>query len=190
MAYFGPGENSIEGPSEESRFLMNPFLLVGVAEENAHIVEMKLPPMEVYPKLRRVEWAADLKSGRAFYDLKSYRRKMKQYRYPDADGDRIQLVAYNARDLGYGYLLVSARDSKNLMLDNSTGAPFKIPQFIHNGGSCGYPGGCNNMSPTAVELLIRYTDLPATLVCWLWKGHPIVANATHPDFVWTIELTG
>lgn len=62
------------------------------------------------------------------------------------------------------------------------------PQFIHKGGSCGYPGGCNNMSPQTPPIDgISLDDLPAKIVVWLWRTRPDSVEVK-PDFKYTIEI--
>jgi hypothetical protein len=50
---------------------------------------------------------------------------------------------------------------------------------LHKGGSCGFPGGCNNMSPDhpAVQE-IKIQKLPALLEVFLWKKQPASLEVT------------
>jgi hypothetical protein len=81
------------------------------------------------------------------------------------------LAAYNARDLGYNFIKVDYRLSKGLK--HTEADVIEIKQYIHCGGSCGYPGGCNNMSPAVKELDdFHLTALPAQAIIYLWRQKP------------------
>jgi len=98
------------------------------------------------------------------------------------------LEAINARDLGLSYIFIPARQAVNLQLGDPMSEPRSIPQFIHCGGTCGYPGGCNNMSPATGWLdKIEISSLPARLVILFWKSRP--ATEKEPaDMTYTINF--
>ncbi|MBS2005874.1 MAG: hypothetical protein JST01_02460 [Cyanobacteria bacterium SZAS TMP-1] len=181
---YGPGEKSILGAAEESRFLNNPFVLVAAninvsrysfndnkysdMDDFAHrsFIPFYLLPSSavIHPQQSREiltykvsEWLAALERGMET-----------KFKLEEAPFD---LVAYNARDLGYNFIQVDSAYSKGL---NKTGSsPVEISQFIHCGGSCGYPGGCNNMSPYIKDLHdFNLTSLPAQAVVYLWRQKP------------------
>jgi hypothetical protein len=96
------------------------------------------------------------------------------------------LIVYNAQDMNLNYIFVSYEDSYNISKQNPPTAPYAIPQYIHQGGSCGYPGGCNNMSPPTPEIdSIRIAGLPARTVTWLWRQKPASLEEP-PDMVFVI----
>jgi len=98
------------------------------------------------------------------------------------------LIAYNARDFGFPFMYLDPKNSLNLVPWKSPDA-LEIPQMIHCGGSCGYPGGCNNMSPHRVELdNNRLTRLPARAYLRLWRERPKDAKTSSPDFVMVIDF--
>jgi hypothetical protein len=67
-------------------------------------------------------------------------------------------------------------------------SPYANPQFLHQGGSCGYPGGCNNTSPPTPEIEgLQVTALPAKVVIWLWKQQPI-SLGQEPDMRFVIQF--
>jgi hypothetical protein len=98
------------------------------------------------------------------------------------------LVGYNARDFGYHWLWVDPELSSNIQCVMEPKSATEIRQFIHCGGSCGYPGGCNNMSPGIAELdRMRYTALPAMAYIQLWKNKP--SNVQDPpDLTFILRL--
>lgn len=195
--FYGAGQRSIEGDAEESRFLNNPFLLV-----QANLILEKIPynsnafasqeeldrtdiPLEcgpgsavIYPAERREEINYNLSE----FLEKSSRATRAKVSLPDA---KLDLVAYNARDLGFNYLAVSKAYSVNI---NKVGNIVDIDQYIHTGGTCGYPGGCNNMSPYNDKLFdLGVTKLPARACVHLWKNRPR-SESDNPDFQILINL--
>ena len=61
----------------------------------------------------------------------------------------------------------------NVSKDDLPCEAVRILHFIHRGGSCGYPGGCNNGSPYQPELdNFRVEALPAHLDVLLWRNRP------------------
>jgi len=184
MCYYGNGEKSIVGNSKESRFIINPYLLIGVEELNAHIVR-PLPsyPKEFYPTPARLTWVRDGSGGQVTYNITDYYQKALNYSYPDPN--MLYLSDYNARDFGFNYFEIDSASSKNITAAFDKIIP--IIQFIHTGGSCCYPGGCNNKSPSQSELAIKWHKLPAKIYLKLWKNSP--ASATQkPDMYFIIEL--
>jgi hypothetical protein len=98
------------------------------------------------------------------------------------------LIAYNARDMNFGNLYVSYENSLNISKTNQPTEPYTIPQYIHQGDSCGYPGGCNNMSPITPEIdALSVVRLPAKAEIWLWKNLP-ASLETQPDFTYVIHF--
>ncbi|MEZ4535682.1 MAG: hypothetical protein R3D26_11895 [Cyanobacteriota/Melainabacteria group bacterium] len=198
---YGQGQRSIEGLSEESRFLLNPYLLVGVSSWSNEIWDLDkiqrnpkvlLQPDFPYcwqPSILRYYPARS--ALQVAYEVSSYNQaltKFKNYLKPGEVVDRFNLVAYNARDFGFNYLYVPVEECKNIENAEKVAAPVQIVQFIHCGGSSGYNGGCNNMSPLQKEINEFYVKaLPATVKVKLWRSHP--GNISRdPDCTVFIEL--
>ena len=141
--FHGPGQRSIEGPSEESCFVLNPFLLVAVDFTG-------LTP-----------WS------------------------PGFEWNRDQI---EPEDLNLNYLHVSPKWMVNVFKADLSAEPVRIQHFIHCGGSCRYPGGCNNGSPYQEELDgYRVNALPARLDVLLWHERP--NDAGQPaDMLFTIQI--
>src|SRR5579883_2214248 len=170
---FDSGRRSMEGPSEESRFVMNPFLLVAANPGSTLIWNQVLfTPTQIndpkfpyfwQPESLTIDPPKDL--GRVVYNITDYQTKIfatKMLRGP-AYIKRFSLVAYNARDFGYKFIYFNQAKSINVVNDNPTSEAVSIRQFIHCGGTCGCPGTCcNNMSPFIEEIdRLRLTKLPA-----------------------------
>ncbi len=197
---WGPGPKSSEGPAEESRFIVNPFLLAGanpavveiwdedkITEEDLQHADFPLCWEPTFIKwwpqqsLMQVEYPVT----KFNQDLNTWRAKLKTEKIIPAFG----VAAYNAVDFNLNYIYVDT--AKSIHIENINkpheGA-VKIAQYIHCGGTCHVPGGCNNMSPEMKELdRIKYTALPARAWISLWRDKPSNVNVK-PDMVVYIDL--
>ncbi|MFH1126346.1 MAG: hypothetical protein V1703_04410 [Candidatus Altiarchaeota archaeon] len=198
LSYYGNGEKGIEGESLQSLHITNPFLLVGLDEGYAHIVpdELNLTPQAIYPKPINLIWSADRTWARVTYNITELREIQMEYRFPNALTSELEFVAYNARDMGFNYLYIDTEKSSNINLFSKhsllrfilwRNEPVQIKQFIHLGGSCGYPGGCNNISPHQSEFVFRYYHLPARIHLKLWRDKPD-DTSQKPDMVYIIDM--
>ena len=186
--HHGPGAKSNEGISTHSRFINNPFLLVGLSEHyilwNLLGVNGEDPPHLLPSSL---EWRSDSAQAAARYEVGKYFDFLSR----TASGfDReLELIGYNARDFGLNYLWVDGANSKNIAWQSDSVHAIQIPQYIHCGGSCGNPASCcNNMSP-APSRNFRFTvkDLPAKISMKLWFEKPY-SYGDHPDMTFVLEL--
>lgn len=96
----------------------------------------------------------------------------------------------NARDFGYEY--VYAYSNNNIFFDdvnnNFANKVYHLDDFLHTGGSCGYPGGCNNGSPRQDFLYFSLdNEVPASLGVKLWKQNPENINAP-ADLYYVIKI--
>jgi len=88
--------------------------------------------------------------------------------------------------MNLNYIYVSYADSQNITKGEKLSTAYAIPHFIHQGGSCGYPGGCNNMSPPTPEIDgVEITGYPAKIVAWLWEEEPNSIEET-PDMIFVL----
>lgn len=190
--FFGPGQRSIEGASEETRFLNNPFLLVQanmVMDEftystsqfkNKEDLANTDMPLECSPQSAYI-----YPSGRTeqiTYNVTEFLSRTSEATHArnKLSSAKFDLVAYNAKDMGFNWISVSRQYSVNV--DKAT-TPIAIDQYIHCGGTCGYPGGCNNMSPYNEHLFgLSLKDLPARVVVYLWNKRP-ASEAESADFL-------
>jgi hypothetical protein len=182
-SFYGPGQNAILGDAEESRFIANPLLFVALDSGHA-IVSRATKPIAVYPVPSNLAWQTDGKLGIVEYAVGSFMRASSLIGDETAAEGHLELVAYNARDFGYGFLYVDPDNSPGVSGYKGVGP---IRQFIHTGGSCGYPGGCNNMSPAQDEMQISVTSLPAAAYIKLWKNEPS-DPAAPADTVFVIKM--
>ena len=203
--FHGPGESSIVGPAEESRFILNPYLLVGadvlglsiwrcghLEWDRTRITEDDLarPGFPFVCQPDRLVWHPADRWAEVSYDVSSYIAAASAWAVEPLhlEHSHFDLIAYNARDLGLGYLAVAATRSRHIYRHGEWSAPTAIPQFLHRGGSCGYPGGCNNMSPDVPAIQsFDIEDLPASAVVRLWSARPASVETT-PEMTFVIRF--
>lgn len=196
---YGEGKRSIEGLAEESRFILNPLLLVAAnpnalgiwSSSSITSADAKNPsfPFQWLPESLKIYPRQSY--GQVVYNITKWFNDVvatRKAKGPPMTVNQFSLVAYNARDLGMQYIYLDTEKSTNVTNDSNSHFPVKIPQFIHCGGTCGYPGGCNNMSPFTVQIdRLRYSKLPARAVVNMWRQAP-PRFGTPPDMTWYIDL--
>lgn len=156
----GNGEHSIDGPSEESRFIDNPFILIGIDQEGAYNDGPDARCSGVYPKPSNLRLNEEKKAFSIKYTL-------------PAKWDKFLLAARNALDFGlaYGY----ADKVKGVEFDGGSNIStdvYQFKDFIHVGSSCGYEGGCNNGSPHQSEIDFTVKKPTGRIHLKLWKKKP------------------
>lgn len=183
--YYGQGDESILGTSEESRFILNPYLLIAAEPhtfwDRTRISEAQIrqPGFAFYCEPTRLRWLPQTSRVEVIYSSECAARI--GYRY-------IDLISYNARDFNLNYIYVSYTDSINIGKNPQPTEAYAIPHYIHQGGSCGYSGGCNNMSPPSPPIDgLELTSLPARIVVWLWREMPDTLE-NPPDLVYVISF--
>ena len=184
----GDGEVSIKGPSEESRFINNPLLLLGIDEGTAYIMGPTCFP--VYPQPVLLNFSEE--RGVVVYNLTHYKKQKAQIpigsKLYDPDNLKFDVIGLNARDLGYDYTHASfsegVRDAPEGKLSKEV---VRFRDYIHLGGSCGHPEKCNNMSPYQPEKVFIVSALPSKATFKLWGDLPDSPSA-EPDFIFVIKF--
>jgi hypothetical protein len=196
---FGPGEESIKGPAEESRFLLNPFLLVAANPYTARLwkansvleEELAQPDFPHTWLPSSITWWPKESRGQVVYDVTRFNQqvaRLQEKAARPAIRNLFGLVAYNARDFGFEYLYVSKENSINIENTEAKSHAVKIKQMLHCGDSCKYPGNCNNMSPRNDNIdRIMYSAVPAKARVLLWQKKPRNIRQK-PDMTFDIEL--
>lgn len=201
MYVYRQGRRSIEGPAKESRFILNPYLLVGADATNVGVVDVSTVTPDVLKKpgfpfvwpAKNLKWSPKESSAAVTYDVTAYEKSLKTFsKYVVNNNPHItkfSLIAYNARDFGFNYIYPDTAKGRNVQNRFKEKAPILIKQYIKVGTSCGYPGGCNNMSPLMPELdyMELKGGLPAVLPIKLWKQKPRSVDEK-PDFTYTINF--
>ncbi len=182
---WGPGQRSIEGAAEESRFLMNPYLLVGANSGTCLIWDTdKITDFDLNDRSFPYCWLPQSlyfypAQGlmQATYNVSNFNQQLANHggllTVPVSDTIKFGLIAYNAADFGYKYIYLDLSKSLNITAPMKIDRPVLIKQIIHCGGTCQIPGGCNNMSPAQPEIdEFHCTALPARANIRLWKEQP------------------
>jgi hypothetical protein len=165
-----------DGPSEEDRWIANPSILLA----------LEYPFTRNGMDSRRCTSDVDnLFPQAASYDAE---KKEITVEYDSLPFDAVkesntfyQFNGVNARDLGYKYVSM-ASTTVPLMFTNPGSNLFtqvvELENFIHLGGSCQVPGGCNNGSPRQPLLEFKQMHTLETdgksgeIILKLWKEHP------------------
>ena len=166
----------ISGRSEESRFIVNPNVLVALEYPFS---------FSNYPN---EEWCADdtINMLPEILEYDGYKKEIKVYYrrlpFPTNDGFSFyQFNGINARDLGYRYAYVDMAKSSFKPVftdsDNIGTRAVEFQNFIHLGGSCGVEGGCNNGSPRQSYLEFKqaetdYSYSNGEIYIKLWRNEP------------------
>ena len=202
--YHVPGESSILGPAEQSRCLLNPYLLVAAdvrtetvngddwrwdtnKATEADALNGRVP---LVPHPTDLRWMPARCRADVTYHVTQFVADANPYMLNKLRDDRAvaDLTAYNARDFGLHYIYVSYKDSTNVSKERPPAEAYDNPQFLHRGMSCGYPGGCNNRSPTTPVLDdLKLSPLPATLTVLLWHRKPDTVTDA-PDFTFFVHF--
>jgi len=184
---WGEGRHSIDGPAEESRFILNPLLLVGANSYTALIWQTeKITHTDLADASFPLCWLPDsliyfpgLSLAQVSYPVSEFNRRIQlkedKLRFNKArlKLNSFGLIAYNARDFGFQYLYLDLAKSINVINVNGCSDAILIKQMLHCGNSSKYPGGCNNMSPAMPEIdHFAITALPARACVYLWKNKP------------------
>jgi len=193
----GAGMKSIDGPSEESRDVANPYMLIVLDEGMAFSTEKCAP----YPRPAALEWDAGRSQAAATYNMSDFVAKRKILAslsknatniltYFNEGNFTMSLIGINARDFGYQYAHIDAEKSigiSDYYGGRLTTDAVELRDFIHRGGSCGYPGGCNNLSPDNPEQDFTISKIPGTIYFKLWKSKP-ASTGQEADFTFIINL--
>ena len=154
--YDATGKADIEGPSEETRFINNPALLI--APEYAfygHSCEDKALGKGGNRKEVPISITYDKNENEITVTYKHL-----VYCIPKGWNAWFSLKGLNARDLGYKYVYIDKEKSTfNFYFKekvNASNTVVELRDFIHLGGSCSHESGCNNGSPNQPPLNIVY----------------------------------
>jgi len=182
---------SDKGPSEEARFINNPALLVAIEYPFS------------FSNFEDAKWCTDPETTMIPKKI-TYNKVKKEIivtyaNLPFLTDDGYSFYIFNglnARDLGYKYAyLDKSKSTYDIEFSNSYNISREVVEFenyIHVGGSCGIPGGCNNGSPRQRFLEFKqdysnYEDTNREIYIKLWKNKPHNKNS-EPDMVEKIIL--
>ncbi|MDY6407248.1 MAG: hypothetical protein SPL08_00900 [Pseudomonadota bacterium] len=189
---YGPGKLSIEGESDESRFIDNPFLLISVEEGFALVLtnENGYCPLS-YPEPTQISFETDTMTFSVDYNMSSHEgviENIAKNNHMRAPHMQYSFNGRNAIDFGVPY--VYAERTENIRFTqqkNISNHIYRFRDFIHVGGSCGYPGGCNNGSPHQPETSFVIEGYPATATFKLWRNAPKTIDEP-ADLIYQINI--
>ena len=174
---YGPGQLAIDGESDESRFIDNPFLLISMEEDHA-LVYMKEKgdcPLS-YPEPNFLSFDRDRMTFFVEYNASAYEQTLTMLAKSNHYVEPQVTYSFNGRNaIDFGVPYVYATEVNNLHFTNDRNIGntiYRFRDFIHVGGSCGYPGGCNNGSPHQPETVFKIDAFPATATFKLWRKQP------------------
>ena len=175
---YGPGKLSIEGEADESRFIDNPFLLISVEEGFAlpFMTEKGDCPLS-YPEPTSITFDSDTMTFTVEYSISNHDETIEYLTRKNHIRFRnMRQYAFHGRNaLDFGVPYVYATEVNNLHFlngKNVSNTLYRFRDFIHVGGSCGYPGGCNNGSPYQPETEFQIDSYPASITFKLWRKQP------------------
>ncbi len=201
--YYGKSDKSPEGLSEESRWIVNPYFLVTIEffgytiwggdfkwdpKVTPSLIEKDVLPLVPLPD--KLVWYPRQKRAEAHYPLSAWLKKMKPFIAvsPPLERNWVSFHPTNARDLGLNYFWVDWNQSDGIDRSEKFQEATFINRYIHLGGSCGYPGACNNESPSNSGLDdYRLSKLPAIITIKLWHNQPLTTSEI-ADMVFTISI--
>ncbi|MBQ8251036.1 MAG: hypothetical protein IJY92_03895 [Alphaproteobacteria bacterium] len=178
MFCYASGKLSIEGVSEESRFIDNPFALINVHEANALFFKKKkgnCPSSYIY--LEKLTFNDENNTFYATYNASTHYNRIKKMASALTEMQAFTFGGINAVDFEIPYAKMILKE--NITFKNGkniSNTLYKFKDFIHLGHSCGYKGGCNNGSPYQPELVFKIEKFPAKATFHLYKTPP-----THKD---------
>ncbi|MDZ4834389.1 MAG: hypothetical protein SGJ27_11485 [Candidatus Melainabacteria bacterium] len=195
LAYYGAGNNSIKGVSVQSMDFLNPYLLVSdntvgplpkdkVSEQDLWSTKL---PMQM--QATNLKWYPQAKRAEVTYERSQYEQEMStKFNFTRFKlRGQTSLTMTNARDLGFNYVYIPASWASNVKIGSAMKTAMPIPHFIHCGGGCGYPGGCNNVSP-ATDWTDRFEieKLPAKIGFSFWIDAPKTGREP-PDMTFIVN---
>jgi hypothetical protein len=195
LAYYGIGKDSIKGPSVQSMHFINPYLLVGdgtVGSLPKDKVTEKDLGCRTYPTMLQasnLKWYPQARRAEVTYEKTAYEKEMcAAFNYSNYTlSGQTQFALTNARDMGFNYVFIPPSWASNIHVGSPMKSAMPIPHFIHCGTSCGYPGGCNNLSPETAWLdNFTIEKLPAKIGFSFWINPPKTGREP-PDMTFIVN---
>ena len=154
----------ILGDSEESRYINNPDVLIGI---NQWVYNSK--------DYKKESICTDLNYSKMLKDL-TYRPEnntiIATFQRPQ-DG-AFDLVGINARDFGYNYIFAEKIENVEFLEKaNISKSVYKLQDFIRAESSCKFEDGCNNSCPRQPYLEFKVkSNRKAKINIKLWRKEP------------------
>ncbi len=165
LTCYGKGPNAYKGLSEESRYINNPTVLVGLDRVSFDEKPRKQCSPVDYLMPVKINYSKDENTIKVIFEVSAYKGSL---------GSDFLLKGLNARDLGFKYAYADNINNIAFIQDknNVSTNVYAFQDFIHLGTACGVKGGCNNGSPNQKELHYTVMKYPASIHLKLWKKIP------------------
>jgi len=166
----------INGVSEETRFINNPDILVGIAFGGGINCASEYDKVAFHTIPKALYYSPEEKTFIVEYNLSEYFQKA-YCRDTAYSKYRFILSGINARDFGYNNALVdNIFNITFLEAENITNTITQFKDLIHLGQNCRVPGGCNNHSPFQGNLVFHFDTDPGDkqtfMTMKLWENPP------------------
>lgn len=173
-----------DGPSEETRFLNNPSILVGL-EYPFTFSKYKDDSFCQTDETNIMPQAVSYDSTEKLITV-----TYNNLPFTTQDWSFYQFNGLNARDFGYKYIyLDKSKSTYNIEFANDfniSKGVYELNNYIHVGGSCGVAGGCNNGSPRQGFVEFKHRNYKSesgkTIYLKLWKEKPLTP-LQKPDII-------
>ncbi len=174
-------EQAPDSFSEESRFINNPAVLLGLdLAYNFSNLSVCREQQTLEP--RGIVYTPHNKTITITYSLSQF---FDSLRYNYRNNFKFMLNPLNAVDLGYKYAYAYNVSNVSFEPNSINAIIYELKYFIHLGKACKIKGGCNNGSPFQKELMFNAFALPASIDVYLWKEKP---NSTTKPYDFKYKL--
>lgn len=165
LTCYGKGPNAYKGLSEESRYINNPTMLIGLDRVNFDAKPKTQCSVIDYLMPVKINYSKDENMLKVLFEVSKYKGDL---------GTEFLLKGLNAKDLGFTYAYADKTENVVfLQQDTNISKDIQVfKDFIHLGTVCGVKGGCNNGSPFQKELNYTVMKYPASIHFKLWKKKP------------------
>lgn len=165
LTCYGKSSKSHLGLSEESRYLNNPTMLIGLDRVSFDEKPKSQCSVVDYLMPIKINYSKDENTIKVIFEVSEYRGDL---------GKEFLLKGLNAKDLGYSYAYADKVENLTFIQPNGNISTniHQFKDFIHLGQACGVAGGCNNGSPFQKELNFTVMKYPALIHFKLWKKEP------------------
>lgn len=193
LVCYGSGPLSTEGVSEETRFIDNPFLLIGVQETGFFRLQgdKKGNCPVIYPKPSHLTFNDQTRTFSVTYSVSNYLKdfdRLAKKNKKDTPNIILTFNGQNAIDFGVPYIFASQSHNIDFTAnENVSVSPRLLQDFVHVDNNCGIEGGCNDGGPDQMPLQFRVSKYPADITFKLWKKKPESA-ADAPFLIYKIRI--
>ena len=189
MCYGGNSSLITEGVSAESRFIDNPFALIGIEENNTlNLLKNKGNCPSSYFYLKKLSYDDETKTFDAIYNISDHIKNIKKFSIKKSLIVGTSFNGLNAHAFNINY--AKAVKMRNIVFEttpNISTNVFKFKDYIFFSTTCKYRNGCNISRSYQAQLSFKTTKLPADITFHLWRLDPLGIE-TEPDIIFNIHI--